>query len=292
VQLREIRYRVEESQGGCWARAEALSLLRDEEYVLQIDAHMRFERGWDDLLIDTLQRCGAERAVLSTYVPAYHPPAILQDCAGAICLTHVDRFGDGSELQLIHLVGHLHPLDPARGAPVLGAFFTGNFLFAPSGVFREVPFDPYIHFRGQEPVYSARLWTHGYDIFHPDRTILYHYWDSKSRPNLGDKPHYKAHSAQAHTARLRVKHLLGLSPTEDKEALREIDRYGMGRVRSLEEFWEFSGVDFNKRTIADKARYGGYTPFVRHAAKNASFDFPASKGTMRAAYDWRKEDLE
>ena len=37
------------SKGANWARAEAIKLHAGEEYILQIDSHMRFVPGWDAL---------------------------------------------------------------------------------------------------------------------------------------------------------------------------------------------------------------------------------------------------
>ncbi len=253
-QLRNKHYRVEESKGGCWARAEALSLWQGEEYVLQIDAHMRFAPGWDMLLLDCLARCPTRSALLSTMPPNYDPPEKLQDCSWGIPLAHVKRLGTEKEMQPLHIAGHFRPLIQTANQPVLGAFVVGNFMFAPSEVIVQVPFDPHIYFRGQELVYSTRLWTHGWDIYQPDRVVIYHYWASVSRPSLGDKPHYKDISTTSVQARARVRHVLGIEETTDAGALVEIEKYGMGNKRSLADYWRFSGVDLAAGTIEDKAK--------------------------------------
>ncbi len=41
-----------DSQGACWARHEAQKLYGGEDYVLQIDSHMRFVQGWDVICIE------------------------------------------------------------------------------------------------------------------------------------------------------------------------------------------------------------------------------------------------
>ncbi len=251
--IRNIHYRVEESQGGCWARAEALSMWKGEDYILQIDAHMRFVPGWDCLLIDALERCPTEPALLSTMPPNYDPPETLQPCGFGIPLANVKRLGTQDEMQPLHIAGHFRNIKHLNNEPVLGAFFVGNFMFAPSEAVTQVPFDPHIYFRGQELVYSARLWTHGWDIYQPDRVIAYHYWNSISRPMLGNKPHYKDTSDVSLRARARVRHLLGLEETHDAAALIEIEKYSMGNERSLDDYWRFSGVNLKTGEIADKA---------------------------------------
>ena len=75
VQIREIRLDYREATGPCKARALAQELWAEEEYYLQLDAHMRFAPGWDDALVQWLHQAEAEhpgsKAVISTYPPGY-----------------------------------------------------------------------------------------------------------------------------------------------------------------------------------------------------------------------------
>ena len=45
-----------ESKGVCWARHQVQQLYGGEEYTLQIDSHMRFEKDWDDTLIKMIKK--------------------------------------------------------------------------------------------------------------------------------------------------------------------------------------------------------------------------------------------
>lgn len=65
-----------EARGPCVARAHCLSLWREEEFFLQIDAHMRFRRSWDTYLLHihaSADACTAEHeeAVITTYPSGY-----------------------------------------------------------------------------------------------------------------------------------------------------------------------------------------------------------------------------
>ena len=81
VQVREVRLDFREATGPCKARALAQALWAGEAYLLQIDSHMRFSRGWDEFLVRWLAQAQAEapqgRAVLSTYPPNYEVRASL-----------------------------------------------------------------------------------------------------------------------------------------------------------------------------------------------------------------------
>src|SRR5262249_444072 len=51
-QVRVKNFHYKDAKGAGWARSTAQSLVRDEEFTLMIDGHMRFEDGWDETLID------------------------------------------------------------------------------------------------------------------------------------------------------------------------------------------------------------------------------------------------
>lgn len=260
-QTRVLRYLAWESKGGCWARAKALSLLEDEDYVLQIDAHMRFVPGWDTLMIESLARCEGEKVGLSTSPPAYIPPDHLEDFTGHLPVSCVLAVHGMKGLQPISLGGYKRAIERLRvKGPVPTPFVIGNFLFARRRMFEEVPFDPHIYFRGQEPVYSLRLWTHGYDLYHPDRVVIHHYWDAVSRidPDSRDA-NYKGANPRAELAKQRVWHILGLKLADDAAALAELDKYGLGEVRPADAFWRFAGVDLAAGKMSQDAHWGWWT---------------------------------
>ena len=63
-QVRLMNVDHKESQGACWARHQVQKLWEGEDYVLQIDSHMRFEPAWDEKLIAMLAACPSEKVVL------------------------------------------------------------------------------------------------------------------------------------------------------------------------------------------------------------------------------------
>jgi [Skp1-protein]-hydroxyproline N-acetylglucosaminyltransferase len=75
AQIREIILDYREATGPCKARMLAQKLWAGEDYVLQIDSHMRFCPGWDIQLVEWLTDCERRatysKAVLSTYPPPF-----------------------------------------------------------------------------------------------------------------------------------------------------------------------------------------------------------------------------
>jgi len=55
--IRLLSMSAQQASGPCWARHICQSLWQGEEYVLQIDAHMRFRGGWDRYLVGLLSMC-------------------------------------------------------------------------------------------------------------------------------------------------------------------------------------------------------------------------------------------
>ena len=44
------------SQGPCWARSRIQKLFDNEDYYLQIDSHMQFQKNWDNFLLNYIDR--------------------------------------------------------------------------------------------------------------------------------------------------------------------------------------------------------------------------------------------
>ena len=55
-------------------------------------------------------------------------------------------------------------------------FAGAGFQLSSADVLLEVPFDPKLDmlFVGEEILYSARLWTRGWDLFGPDMNLVWH----------------------------------------------------------------------------------------------------------------------
>lgn len=251
-----------DSRGGCWARAQALSLAKDEDFILQIDAHMRFVPGWDELLLQSYNACPHKRVGLTTTLPRYTPPDTLEDFTGHLPVSFVREANGMRALQPVGMGGYKRLFERLRYRPAPTPFIIANFLFAPRAMFKEVPYDPHLFFRGQEAAYSLRLWTHSWDLFHPDRVVAHHYWDAVTRldPSAAD---YKVENPAALKAQKRVWHVLQLQKSDDADVLADIDIYGPGTQRSVASFWDYAGINLETGEISEIAHYGWWGPQPR-----------------------------
>ena len=248
-QCRVIEVDARESRGVCWARSRILSELWDgEDYVLQIDAHSRFARDWDESFLDMLRACGSERALLSTYPASYVPPDKLG--ADVIAVISAKEFDDRG---ILTLGSKAHAAADAPAAPQSTAFVGAGLVFAPAAAFREVPYDPHIYFHGEEITLAVRFWTHGWDLFVPNRVTVYH--EYSERP--GKRRHWHDHKRWmelSDRAARRIRHLLNAEACPDPEALRDIERHALGTRRSLPDYERATGVDFRRRLIGGKTQ--------------------------------------
>ena len=251
-QIRGIRVHANESQGACWARHRIQAeLYGGEDYFLQIDSHSRFAPGWDDMLIAMLARCPSDRAVLTTYPVGYVPPDTLRDPYIPVLVTN--KF---NEFGILLLKSRAIPLAVRPSQPLPTAFLGANCLFGPGAIVAEVPYDPHLYFHGEEITLAVRLWTHGWDLFSPDDVALYHdYSVDRGRPrHWSDNRDWSVTNRRSFA---RARHIL-VGETAAPEALVEIERYGLGKKRTVAQYEAFADVDFVRKTYGPRAAEGKF----------------------------------
>jgi hypothetical protein len=245
-QVRTIRVHASESKGACWARSKVQSLWQGEDYYLQIDSHMRFAPGWDELLIGMLGRCASPKPVLSTYPLTFTPP----DTYGAdgVVTIYPKEFDDFGVMAQRSEIASLPDAPPV---PRQNAYIGAGLIFAAGSIVTEVPYDPYIYFEGEEITLAVRLWTSGWDIFVPNAVVAYH--DYGRRP---ERPRHWKDQTDWDTlnqhARKRIRHLLGIERGNVTD-LPDIERYGLGKVRTLADYEVFAGLDFRAAKTCSRA---------------------------------------
>ncbi len=251
------------ARGPCWARAIAMSLHDGEDWFFQIDSHMDFDLHWDERLMAQAQALlpGREGVVLSAYPNAFvfEGDRPVRRPATDKVLAHVVKPAATFEPD--------HPVLPFEAQPVeqdepLAGFHLGaGCLFAPGAFVQAFPYDPWYYFHGEEQALAARLFTHGWDIFHIPQLPVYHLYNTSAsgappRPMHWDEPHNTQRSQDwwqmEQRSRKRLAALLAGEP---------LGIYGLGRVRSMAQYAAFSGIDFASRTLASRA----YHPLERLA---------------------------
>jgi hypothetical protein len=199
-QIRYLWMQPRDARGVCFARSIIPGMMEGEEYLLQIDSHMRFDQDWDLILMNQLKAIGDRRALLTASPMPWTPEA------GKIPMPK------GKAISL-----EQHPDYPMRnrasflpnpsGQPLRGKRLAAGCLFAAGNIYDMVPYDPHLYFNGEELLYAQRLMARGWSIYHPAILPIYHlykqpdgdrslvhwgntverYWDHNTLSRKGEK---------------------------------------------------------------------------------------------------------
>lgn len=244
-----------ESKGACWARHQIQQLYDNEEYTLQIDSHMRFEKNWDYemiKMIKDLQNDGYEKPLLTGYVSSFDPEKYPKGRTKEPWRMTFDRFiPEGAVFFLPETIPGWEKLEK----PVTSRFYSAHFCFT-LGIFsKEVQHNPEYYFHGEEISIGARAYTHGYDLFHPHKTLIWHEYTRKGRTKQWDDD--KKWVEKNNHSHLTNRKLFGM----DGEVQEGHDGpYGFGDVRTLRQYEEYAGILFEKRAVQQDTIDKKYPP--------------------------------
>jgi glycosyltransferase involved in cell wall biosynthesis len=244
-----------DSKGVCWARNQVQQLYEGEEYTLQIDSHMRFEKDWDDTLIKMikqLQKKGFEKPLLTGYVSSFDPD---NDPAGRVqepWRMAFDRFiPEGAVFFLPETI----PGWQQMKEPVTARFYSAHFAFTLGQFSVEVQHDPEFYFHGEEISIAVRAYTHGYDLFHPHKVIIWHEYTRKGRTKQWDDD--KDWANKNNLSHQKNRQLFGM---DGEEVTMDFSKYGFGTERTLRDYEIYSGLLFSKRAVQQYTLDKNYPP--------------------------------
>lgn len=232
-------------------------LYRGQYFVTQMDAHCVFVNHWDTLLIAQWQSTRNEMAVLTSY---------LTDLQGSIdvngdstrstrpIMCSSDFEGEGGTRHLRHLT-QPESYPSILDMPQLEPFWAAGFSFSRGHFKVRVPYDAYqpMVFQGEEISIGVRGFSHGYDYYAPSASVVFHeYAEASARrekvPTFWENS--ELHVGEAERSLKRSMSIIKLTPgvsaaewdhTEDQ-------RYGLGKVRDVGEFYRIFLIDPINRT--------------------------------------------
>ncbi|RXK85850.1 GlcNAc-transferase family protein [Filimonas effusa] len=230
-----------DSKGVCWARNLIQQHYNGEDLTLQIDSHMRFAKDWDHkltLMLASLQSTGIRKPLLTGYPPAFEPDIPFStETPVAPSYMQIEGFTSAGIPTFIakRLTDWQH-----LSAPIPARFYSAGFCFTVGIFCTEVPHDPDIYYIGEEISIAVRAYTHGYDLFHPHQTVIWHQYERKGVNN-----HWDDHT------------LWRLKDQSSFEVVRNLltgkygkeYQYGPGTERSLAEYERYVEVDFQKQLL-------------------------------------------
>lgn len=262
IQIIDIPY--QKSKGACWARNLIQRYYNGERYTLQLDSHHRFAQGWDTSLKEMYQQCinmGSKKPLITSYVPSFDPFEQKDNYDKNPWKMDFHEFTDEGTVIFIPNVIKDHE---KFTTPIPARFYSAHFAFT-DGIFcEEIPHDPDYYFYGEEISITVRAFTHGYDLYHPHRVILWHeytrqarikHWDDHdlTKTICIDKSWWER-DAISHK-RNRV-----LFELDVDKSIKILDKYKMGNQRTISDYERYAGINFKDKTISLYTLSGKFAP--------------------------------
>jgi hypothetical protein len=259
-----------EAQGLPWARAQINEkLMTDQDYILQLDSHHRFAKDWDVTLIEMHNQREKQgyKPILAAYLPLYTP---FNDPGGRTMEPWQQHFVCFYPHGTIFIRPGLLTGWQDMTEPPFSRFLSGHFCFARAEWAREIKHDPDIYFSGEEINLTVRSYTHGYDMFHPHKLVVWHSTMREERDGMlkWDDDHKRGVEwwRKQDYARAKIRQLFR---TEDNSI--DLTGYDLGNVRTLADYEKYAGVNFKERSVQKYTIENGYPPTPQDSPWSKSF---------------------
>lgn len=245
--IKDILYT--EAKGLAYARGIINDeLLEDEEFVIQLDSHHRFDKNWDSTLIKWYYDLKGDgyNPLICGYLPYYDPYNDPEKRVMEPWLSEAASFYPHGTI-FIRPTGIPNWKELTKPYPA--RFLSGHFAFGPNKWGKDVKHDPNIFFSGEELNLSVRSFTHGYDLFHPHRVIIWHATMREERSGMlvWDDQHKRGESMwhkQQDIGRSRIRQLIGV-----EDGGHDLTGYDVGKVRTVRDYEKYAGIHFKKKSF-------------------------------------------
>jgi glycosyltransferase involved in cell wall biosynthesis len=252
--------------GVCKARNLANQwVTKEDDYVLQIDSHMRFEPGWDSWLISQHKQTNNPKAIIAGYPKPWWPRKTKEDVytlqEGSYYLNPHEnlRFieqstyihpGAKEEFFKSYELKPVHQHQPKKNIGIdRGWYMSGCFFFAPSEYILSVKQPEWILFWGEEVYNSMRAFTHGWNVYIPIRIPIHHLfpgYDTKG-PGAAESPSLFMNKPSADFSEIwNIEKPLSTDRCIDAIRDATIGPEHFGEERSISELYEYLGYDLSE----------------------------------------------
>jgi hypothetical protein len=248
-----------EAKGLPWARAVINEqLMGKQDYILQLDSHHRFAQDWDMTLIEMHNQREKQgyKPILAAYLPLYTP---FNDPEGRSMEPWQQQFACFYPHGTIFIRPSLLHGWKDMTEPPFSRFLSGHFCFARTEWAREVKHDPDIYFSGEEINLTVRSYTHGYDMFHPHKLVVWHSTMREERSGMlkwdDDAKLGVDWWNRQNIARAKIRQLFRV---EDNGY--DLTGYDLGTARTIEDYEIYAGVNFKTRSVQKYTLDNQYPP--------------------------------
>ena len=248
--IKSIRIPYYEAKGPTWARYLCSTLWNGEEYFMQIDSHTKFVKDWDEKCIkmikDIISSGESKKPILSHYPREFNDYENYKDSDKTYVPRMCKSFWNNRDM--LSFMGA--ETKDTHNKPYKTPYIAAGMVFCNSNYLNDVPYDPNLPylFVGEEILHSIRAYTHGWDVYTPTENIIFHEYTRSDKPKIWtDNPTYSDMQAFE-----KVKYYIGLVKDDTNltpEVKLNLDKYGLGNVRTLKDYYKFAGIDTDKKIV-------------------------------------------
>ena len=249
------------SRGPCWARQRIQELFSDEDYYFQIDSHTIFDQSWDSVLIENLEKIkeiGQENEYfLKPFITGYPRAFDINDDS-----TLVKKSEDKNVMPIAFRKDSLFIKDRFSRQIGLrtnkndishGFLLAAGCFFSESDLIKEVPYDYRYYFYGEEISLMLRLFTRGYSAFHIPDLPVYHLYNNDGVKN-NRLLHWDPKEDENRAIKWRELESNGIKRLSDLINGDINGKFGLGNIRTLDDFERLSGMDIINKAILNEER--------------------------------------
>jgi hypothetical protein len=234
-------------------RQMASLLYVDEDYCLQIDAHMIFNKHWDEKMINYYNAAKTvnDKVILSGYAPSwYRSPEneIIKTSPSVIRSLTLVNDSIAAKQPIVGFTDSVNPISCDGLVFYEQKAISYHFIFSETKILEKFLPDPFIIYNGDEATLSLRVISRGYRVYMPNEILIWHldkmndnFYSTQKRwqPSfLGiQKPKSQREIRINQTAYKRVKDIFSGNITGD---------YGAETKEALIWYSSYVGIDFEE----------------------------------------------
>jgi hypothetical protein len=216
-----------------------------EDYYLQIDSHMKFEKNWDENLIENYKKYleYSEKPVISNYPGAYEYQELKS--------VKINNKNDVFSIDFIqdlsfkdNYVPHQRAVEKNKDT-IFSKSVSAASIFS-SGEIALIKPNQKIFFWGEEILTAIRLYTHGFDIMTPEYQNFYHLYynnNKQAHKNLRRQVNVDFPEESAILEKISQEEFSKIILNQ------AINDQALGSKRTLKDYQDFAGIDFVAKSI-------------------------------------------
>merc|ERR1711906_79271 len=133
-------------------------------------------------MLKRIQKKGYNKPLITAYAPSFDPDDDPKSRVMKPWKMNFDRYTP--EGVVFFMPGDFD--DDELEEPIPARFYSAHFAFSLGSFCTEVQHDPEYYFHGEEISIAARAFTNGYDLFHPNKALVWHEYTRKNRTKQWD----------------------------------------------------------------------------------------------------------